>query len=478
MTTQRDRLFRLDRSTIVREEDIERLLTEGSKELAQLAEEHAAATRADYLQQVDSDEPRVLPPSAHPDRERLASAMRAYLEDHAVVLDEPGGDVNSSELERALIRQALVRLRAPALQQIIREQGGSPAGNAAADLARQVADSYGWDPAAVARLVLDHAEEPKATADGWSTRIFQMREPVSADRAEEYLNIALRRFVSVGPVRWFVFDILERTGTRITLRGRLRTFTPKANETADGETAVLGSESETYDATVIVEDGSTMVIVEQAKTTSAARAAASAFAKLTLADRQMWVSGAERDASPVPGRLHPQTQLILEIVRSRLPHNLFSAKNAILARFRIAVGSEKDIDADVATISAWRAEGRHLLNTPSASKLMLSEGRPLVDLTFDALMSGEADDKGKTRCATRFVLDSDHVLIETGLAGASEEETHAAHRAGVSAVKSALQEGVSEDVVARLEEDIRRNESGDSPAGPSILDEAQGDLEA
>lgn len=474
MTTRRDQLFRLERGTIVREEDIERLLSEGLDEISHIAEEHAVATRQDFLRQVDSaNEPEVLPTSAHADREQLANAVRAYLEDHVVVLEPPGDDVNANDLERALIRQALVRLRAPALEQILRLQGNTPASKRASDLARQVADSYGWDPAAVARVVLDHTEEPQATAGGWSTRIFQMKEPVDADRTMEYVGLAVHRFVPVGPVKWFVFDSMKRTESRIRLTGRLRTFTPKPNETADGETAVLGAESATYGVAVVVDDGSSFVRVEQAQTTTAARAAVMAFAKLTLTERQSWLSGAERDAASLPGRLHPQTQLLLEIVRSRLPADLFMRKNAILAKFRISAASEPDADADTATISAWRAEGRHLLNTASASKLLLSEGRPLVDLTFDASIAAEDASGVAGRCATRLVLESDHALIETGLTGAPEERTHAAHRAAVGAVETALRDGVSDAVVSCLKAEIARNESGNSPSGPSILDDPQ-----
>lgn len=478
MTTRRDPLFRLERSTIVREEDIERLLTEGLDELASFADEHAAATRADFLRQVDSDEfPAQAPTSATTTRDRLATAIRRYLEDHVVVLDEPSDDVNVDEVEKALIRQALVRLRAPALEEILRLQNKSPASKRASELARQVADSYGWDPAAVARVVLDHTEEPQATAGGWSTRIFQMKDPVDADSVEKYLGFAMRRFISVAPVKWFVFDSLDRTESGIRLKGRLRTFTPKPSETPDGATAVLGSESATYEAVVAVDDGSTMIRVEQAQTTTAARAAASAFAKLTLSDRQSWLSGAERDATPIPGRLHPQTQLILEIVRSRLSAGVFTRKNATLARFRMSATPDTGTDANTASISAWRAEGRHLLNTASASKLMLSEGRPLVDLTFDVSVMEELGDKAIGRCAIRIVLESDHVLIETGLSGASEEGTHYAHRAVVDAVEAALKSGVSDEVVAEVTTEIKRNESGSVSAGRSILDGAGEDQE-
>jgi hypothetical protein len=475
MTTRRDHLVRLQHTTIVREEDIERLLTEGLDEVTKFAAAHAEATRRNYLEQVEPNEESESPsPELASDADRFVNAVRGYLEDHVMVLDEPSDDVNSNDLERALIRQALVRLRAPALEQILRLQGATPASKRASELARQVADSYGWDPAAVARVVLDHTEEPQATANGWSTRIFQMKEPVDANQVGPYVEIALRRFVPVGAVKWFVFDRMEVSGElSIRLSGRLRTFTPKPNETADGATAVLGSESATYAATLVVDDGSRMVRVEQAHTTTAARAAVSAFTKLTLSERQTWLSGAERDAASIPGRLHPQTQLLLEIVRSRLPAELFSRKNATLARFRVSAASQTDSDADTASISAWRAEGRHLLNTPSASKLMLSEGRPLVDLTFDASVAGESGGHEVGRCSTRFVLDSDHVLIETGLAGADGETTRAAHRAAVGAVEAALRDGVSEYVVAELTDEIKRNESATSTTGPSILDGPQ-----
>lgn len=473
MTNPRDQLFRLDRSTIVREEDIAQFLTEGLDELSEIAAEHAAATRQDYLRQVDAaDEPMVLPRFAQTSRDGLETAVRSYLEDHVLVLEEPGDDVDSSDLKRALIRQALVRLRAPALEEIVRQQGGTPSSKQAGELALQVANSYGWDPAAVARLVLDHTEEPRATAGGWSTRVFQTKEPMDADRVAEYLGIAIRRFVQVGAVKWFAFDSLEREGSRIRLHGRLRTFVPKPNETPDGNSAVLGAESTTYNMSVVVENGSRFLRVEQATSTAAARAAVTAFARLTLNERQAWVSGAEREAASIPGRLHPQTQFLLGTVRSNLPVDRFAQRNAVLARFRIPTGGEKVSDGDKASISSWRAEGRHLLNTPSASKLLLSEGRPLVDLTFEASdTSGDAGN-GIGRFATRLVLESDHVLVETGLAGASEDQTLAAHRVAVSAVQGALSDGIPEEVVDRLTEEVRRNESGEDSSGPSILHES------
>lgn len=473
MTNPRDQLFRLDRSTIVREEDIAQFLTEGLDELSEIAAEHAAATRQDYLRQVDAaDEPMVLPPFAQTSHDRLETAVRSYLEDHVLVLEEPGDDVDSSDLKRALIRQALIRLRAPVLEEIVRQQGDTPRSRQAGELALQVADSYGWDPTAVARLVLDHTEEPQATAGGWSTRVFQTKEPMDADRAQEYLGIAVRRFVQVGPVKWFAFDAMEREGPRIRLHGRLRTFVPKPNETPDGNFAVLGSESTTHSMSVIVESGSKFLRVEQATSTAAARAAVTAFAKLTLSERQAWVSGAERDAASIPGQLHPQTQFLLGIVRSKLPADQFAKRNAVLARFRIPAGGEKAGEGDTASISAWRAEGRHLLNTPSASKLLLSEGRPLVDLTFEASDTTEGEGNRLGRFATRLVLENDHVLVETGLAGASEHQTLAAHRAAVSAVEEALVDGIPAELVSQLAEEMRRNESGEATSGPSILDES------
>lgn len=475
--SSRKPLQRADRSVIVTAEDVQRLLTEGLDKIESIGQEFAQASQAaalEYRQRaaaahVEVGRPFEMPKfSSQELREEVARRVRAYLEDTVRVLPVADEDVNERDRKRALIVQALVRLKKPTLEAIVRSEGGVPRVGSPREIAIQVANSYGWEPSAVARLVLDHTEEPKLAAGGLSSRIFSMRNEFELTHVALRVRYALRRFIEVGTVKWFVFDTMTVDERSLVLEGRLRTFRPLVVE--GSEQAELIPDETTHTARIVLQDGSRMVRVSGASDSSTARAALRALELLTGEQRQPWVSKAESEATPIPGRLHPQTEFLLDIATNKLSPNLFAQPNAVLARFRLSantVAAEESTSANTPSVSAWRAEGRHLLDSPSACGLMATEGRPLVDLTLKAGARRNPSDLASV-IHTRFALESDHVLIETGLASDIALVT-AVHDWGVQAVESTLTDGVDEQAMRQLEAKILRKATGRHSASDQIV---------
>ncbi len=484
-------LHRLTSSDHVREETIEAILSTGLDDVETLRAAFEAEADDEYsalydamlagegLDEAEATEVRAISAANEREAERfdargyVESRLRSYLEDTVTVIPKATNEIRKDELDRALMIQALVALKVPQLELILAGLGETPGNRQVKDLARQVGRSYGWNPDKIARLVLDNQQSDEiATDDGYSTRVFTLQEPISVSEIAPFFRLYARRALDVGRIRWFFFAEPTSAPETETLRlqGQLRTFRPHPVELGDKH-AKLDPQRKEYDVELVVNDGSTVLLVLQARNASVARAAVSAFEFVAKARRRAYVKFAESGARASARSLHPQTEFLLSIVRGGLPTSTFGTRNALHARFRTrddepsAVGLD---DNEPASIHAWSGEGRQLLNTPSASKLMWSEGRALTHLTFAAALR-EGSDRQVGRVDTRLILESDHVVVETALAGGPEDAVRAAHLATCESVSHAVVNGVPDSVRTELAQLIAANETGDG-RGPSLLD--------
>ena len=452
-------LRRLGKKPLLRSEDIDTVVSEMQAAMERVSAEFIASTR------VSGDGSADLPPA--PDLQELAEAsLRAYLEDEIVELEPvEGNDIQRVEIEHEVMKKALVGLKLAGLREVAALRGIASAGSSD-ELAQRVASSYGWDEAAIARLVLDHTGEPIETENGPSTRIFLLRHPANLDAIEERLAYVTGRYIRTGTARWFVFEDYSRLSDEaLELEGSLRTYRPRIED--EGNEASLRADRTISPARLEVTDGSRFVLVHGAASVGAAKAMMSAFTVATAQEVLPYVPNAEAGAKARSRALHPITLFLLDLVTSGMQGHLFRQRNAILARFRVAKSAaEPDPESSPKItrrprLSAVRFEGDYLLDSPAACRLMWTDGRPLVDLTMRVVTTDPGDTTPRATFAVRLAVENDHVLVAMGLGDGDSKRAAAVHAAAIRAVARQVEAGVDLSRADALNRIVR--EQAESP---------------
>lgn len=465
-------LRKLERKPVLRKEDIDAVLSRLRTDLADVA-----ARLAQGSGEPSHDRPRKQVPDL---TDRAEQALRELLEEETYALVEPDGKhgIAEHELHRELLKKALVGLKTPVLRELVRNRGMEP-DSKLDELARQVAASYDWDETAIARLVLDYAEDPRETEGGLATRVFVLHAPIDLTRIADRLSYVDGRYYRTDIAKWFTFEQYQRVGSVLKVTGSLQTYRAGVDPVAEDR---LKSESELSRATLEAADGSRTVRVHDAKSAAAAKSMIAAFRVATTAKALDYVPNTGSGADIRPRALHPSTEFLLDLVTHRLRGRLFRQRNAVLARFRYtrteaaADDSEQGSPDRKPSLRAVRFEGKNLLDSPTASGLMWTEGRPLVDLTVQVAVTAPDDGtRVVTRLPVRIALEKDHVLVATGLSSTPDIMAEV-HRAVLDHVETAIGEGISGDHRERLEQVIRnRAEHPDPDADAELLGD---DLEA
>lgn len=463
-------LRKMERKPVLRDEDLAAALAQLREGLADAGARLAEATAA------SPGDSR--PPVAVPDlSDRAEQALRELLEEETYALVEPDGPrgIAANELHHELLKKALVSLKTAVLKDIARSRGMDPE-NRLDDLARQVAASYQWDETAIARLLLDYAEDPPQTLGGPTTRVFPLKDPIDIARIADRLSYVDGRYYRTDIAKWFTFEKYQRVGTVLKVSGSVQTYRAGVDPVAGDR---LKAEQDLSRASLDVSEGSRTARVHDATNASAARSMMAAFRVATTAQALNYVPNSGSGADIRPRALHPTTEFVLDLVVHRLQGRLFRQRDPILARFRLTraeAGATTDHEPErrsrKPTLRAVRFEGKNLLDVPAACTLMWTEGRPLVDLTLEVAVTAADDDPVVlTRIPVRLALERDHVLVATGLS--SDPKMMAlVHRAAVDHVEQAIAEGVPADKRARLARIIReRAENPDPEADAKLLDD-------
>jgi hypothetical protein len=176
------------------------------------------------------------PPEEPPDfTPYLHADLKAVLEDEIVpAVETADGEIREPELQRELIKKALVGLKMPVLRDIARGLGLSGSG-ASEELATRVAAAYRWNEEEIARLVLDHQEEPTSTEHGFETRVFTFRDEPALEEIVRKLDYVAGRYIRTGVARWYVFEEAVEGDDAVELRGSYRAYKANVEETLEGE---------------------------------------------------------------------------------------------------------------------------------------------------------------------------------------------------------------------------------------------------
>jgi len=411
---------------VLRPEDFEARFATLTAGLDDLAEEALGDDRADDADRFGA---------AH---SAVRQALHAYLADEIVPAIEQEGDtgIRVSEAEHEQVKRALAHLKLGVLRDIARQRGVDAAGDL--DLVTgRIGYALNWDREAVARLILDHTEESPEVATGHSTRVFALRGELSVDEVADRLSYVSGRYIRTGIARWFVFEDSRLVPPLLRVEGAVEAFRAEARELDDSP--FLDATPTRAEVEIELSSDSNVALVHGASAQNA-RGSLTALSTAAKVEHPDYVPRAELNAGVLPGRIHPTSFFMLDLVYSRLRGSLFRERNPILARFRFSKSDEEEQDQSGTRkprLRAVRFDGEHLLDSREACSLLWLEGRPLVDLTVRVQARGDGDENWG-RFPVRITIETDHVAVSTGYGSASLDRSQEVHRASVAAVQSAL----------------------------------------
>lgn len=400
--------------------------------------------------------------------EQLEIALRESLEDEIVSVSAmQGSGIDQNEVQREVVKKALVGLKLTTLKRIARREGTAASGNLE-DVATRIAKKYQWDRSAVARLILANEDEPQA-ARGHVSRLYPMVGEVDLAVAKQRLSGVIERYIRIGIARWFLFNECHARNESMEVVGTYKTYQASVEAVADE----AGLNATAHDALVrLTIDGSDTLHVRDAAAIPA-KAAVRAFETITGYEAKWYLPLADKTAKGVAGSLHPTSEFLLNLVYNRIIGSSLDDINLTVARFNVRRQTEPGQEVTVGErrpeLKAVRFEGEHLLDSVAACRLLTVERRPLVEIAFIALATS-ADGQTKGRFPVRITTESDHVAVQTGLGTEEHELSMHVHQVVTEAVSSSFL-GTSDEDTARMEDLIERmKERAASDDEPEVAD--------
>lgn len=401
--------------------------------------------------------------------QQLEAQLRESLEDEIVPVSMMhGANVDRSEIEREVVKKALVGLKLRTLKDIAKREGTASSGNME-DVATRIARKYKWDEAAVARLILANEDEPSAER-GHISRLYPLVSVVDLATAQQSLGSVIERYVRTGIARWFLFNNLQVRNRYLEVLGTYKTY--QASVEAIEDEAGLSSTSQETSVKLVVDD-STILKVEGASAVPA-KAAVRAFETITGYEARWYLPLADKNAKGSGKSLHPTSEFLLDLVYNRIMRSSLEEINLTIARFNVRGNADADQEATVGErrpeLKAVRFEGEHLLDSVAACRLLTVEHRPLVEVAFTALATSD-DGSVRGRFPVRITTESDHVVAETGLGSEAHELSLHVHDLITTAIAESFQQVVRGDEAARMELLIGRMKGrASSSNSPEVAD--------
>jgi len=370
-------------------------------------------------------------------QDQLTELLRQSLEDEVIATPSvEDGEIEETELSRELTKKALVNLKVTTLRRLAREQQVAVSG-AAEEVAERVARALEWNEGEVAQLVLAHESEPSPERS-WTSRLFPTAVMGDRDSIWESLRKLAGRYIRVGVARWFVFDSIDegRRGS-VSVQGSYRAYQASVHESKGGPSLqavphqVQTSSSVGAGKWIRVDRGG----VQAAKATARALGHATGIRPLNGLPTPR-ASAVGDNARGV----HPYSLLMLDMLASGLEGIELRQRDISSARFRVAeeplLADAEDVDTSP-KLRAVSFEGRHLLDSVHACRLISRDGRALVGVSLSVSASRE----GRTgRMPVRLALENDHITVTTGY-GTNPEVAAAVHERLVSEVAARAVDG-------------------------------------
>lgn len=378
-----------------------------------------------------------------------ARLRRALEEEITPAFPASQGVIDPRELQREVIKKALISIHLPKLRQVARELRLTPTGSAE-HVAERVARAFDWDEAQIVRLVLDNEEEPSIERSHID-RLFPVAE-YDFDQVRRRLEYVVDRYVRIGVARWFVFDSMSDDRDGLLLTGSLRAYRASVDD-VDGTPVLTPIPSEENLRIFIPRGDRVMRIAEVGPT--AGRAAMTALAVSTGASALRFLPTVPAAGVAKNWGVDDASLFMLDLIHNRLRHAGFGSMNLTVARFKVS--DDREVErANRPTLRAVRFEGSHLLDSIPACRLLAREGRAMTEIAL-TIATAPSPSSPPRRYPIRISLEVDHVVVTTGFGADEPERSRDVHRSALSAVSQELRLGHEDDrrlenLVARMAE--------------------------
>lgn len=376
--------------------------------------------------------------------EDLDEALINVLEDEVIPIEDlDQGSIDQSEVDREVIKKALIGLKLSDLKEVAEAEGIKISGNME-QIASSIARKYGWEKQEVAELVLRHSGD-SGVEHGHVTRLFPLAPDVQVSGCRERLRDMTGRYIRTGVAKWFLFgELLESAENSVAVMGNFKTY--EATIDTEGNGADLTALPKNHAVKIrLGEDG---VLEVQGSDATTARHAAKAFsfvADATLVKPNYTENFALLSKDAV---FNPITDYILDIIITRLNLDNFLDINPRVARFDMKNQSEEE-SSDLPPLETRRSElksikfdGNYLLDSAETSRIIFQEKKSLKQILFDVVFCREKSAKNYVY-PVRITADRDHISVQTGLGTENCELSQTVHHKVVESVVDATLNGIS-----------------------------------
>lgn len=461
--------------TVIRADDSEKQLPMGSvvhaedldaqvRELLQMAKAEGQAIRR-ATQAETRKVYRIVP---RPDiDELLVDDLKRALEDEIVpAIPVRGGSerIQPWDLDREVMKKALVGLKAPSLRQLARDVRVPTTGRAEI-VATRIAQHYRWRGEEIARAILEVEGRLEPTGRAHHDRLVPLEEPPNLSYLRDRLQFVINRYIRIGIARWFVFDDVQGDDDHLQLSGTVETYRAYVDDS--GEEPRVGAAASERRVDLRFEAGKDLARVRRAASIDA-RAAMQALEVAT----QLKVAGyvplrSTNGLESWAVTFDRFTLFMLDLLNSRFRRNGLHEFDMKAARFRMSPASGDEPDA-APSLEAVRFEGRHILDSTEACRLIATEGRALMSFNVNVRSPARLDGESG-RFPISVAMDDWSVVVTTGLGVVQPELSVAVHHAVLEAVEAEIREGVV-DVLALNDLAERIADRATSPGSPDRAD--------
>lgn len=371
----------------------------------------------------------------------LFQDLRLALEEEVVPASPVAalGKVAPWELNHELMKKALVGLKASTLRSLAREIRVPTSGRLEV-VATYVAQHFHWNSEEIARAILVAEGGAEPTARAHHDRLVPLASAPDLSYIESRLRLVVNRYIRVGVARWFVFEELEVEEDRLRLSGTVASYRAFVDETGD-EPRVGATPSERQVEVTLLADSETARVHRAAPSDAkAAMGALEVAANLRLAryvplravdGLDSWAISFDR-----------VTLFMLDLLATRFRHNGLRDFDLKVARFKLA-DTDDDESSGAPSLEAVRFEGRHILDSAEACRLIATEGRSLVSFSVDAESPRPAAGES-SRFPLHVAVDDWSVVISTGLGTFKSELSLLAHQAALGATEAEIRAGIAD----------------------------------
>lgn len=404
-----------------------------------------------------------------PDKPNIQDALEAELRDALEVSVVPAveaGDTDLFELEkqREIQKKALMVLSRRSLARLAESMALDKRGTAE-ELAERLARALKHDEQKIAQLIVENAEEPEPERR-FSARLFPVERQLDIARVTERIGWALGRYIRIGVARWVVFEEVLHEAGELSLRAQLFSYSAQVDMQDDDPS--LAATPSTSMIKLKLFEGHSVVHVDEAGINES-RGALKALESVTDIRRLGRLPATPSGLEGALGTFDPVTVLMLDLLYNRASQAQARSIDLTAAKFRMDKEEAHIVAADnpeKPTLRSVRFEGRHLLDSPAACRLIAKEARALVDISMTVGVEA-AGGSEEMRFPVRFILSSDHAAVMTGygliprFAGLLNERL-------IEGVEATIEQGITsrerlEDLAERILAFSSSDEAADRP---------------